>query len=81
MREPLSEAQKEDQLIKVDRKKASKKLNDIVDDRFTKLKDRSKCYDIFWNLKLGEKRMFKQNNIKSLVKYRVRQKLKQTQIS
>ena len=68
-------------LIRKCKKRATKKLDQIIDDRIASLTDKSKCYDLFWNLKLGDKRMFKQNKIKYLVRYRVRQKIKQMQIS
>lgn len=40
------------------------------------IRDKNKCYDIFWNLKLGDQRIYQQRNIKYLVKYRInKQKL------
>lgn len=45
---------------------------DAINNRIGKIQDRSKCFDLFWAVKIGGIKMYKWKSIKELVKYRVK---------
>lgn len=40
-------------------------------DKLMKIKDRSKCFDIFWLIKVGDTRMYREKPIEKHVQFRV----------
>ena len=70
--EPLIDKQKENKCIN----KVRAAYQELLDDRLMKIRDRSRCFDLFWLVKLGNCRMYKWGSIKKLVKFRVTKQTK-----
>lgn len=64
---PLEDKKKFDRELIRDKKKFEWHIQDIINDRIIKIRDRSKCFDLFWDLKIGKDRMYKWRPIKDLV--------------
>lgn len=57
--DPIKEKIKEEETIKKDKKKGYDLLHFILSSRMKQLNDRSKCYDLFWKVKVDNLKMYK----------------------
>ena len=56
--EPLQEKQEEDNKIRYKKESLEWKLADIINKNIEKLKPQTNHYDLFWDVKVGDERMF-----------------------
>lgn len=79
--DPLDQELWEEQRLRSDKNLAQNKLAGILNNLHSLIQDKNKCFDIFWNVKIGQNKVCRTSQLKYLVKYRIRKQRLLVQLS
>ena len=74
--DPLKEKQEQDEKFRKDLDEKVNLYTNMLSDRMNKIRDHSKCFDLFWTVQINNIRMYKWKTIKKHVQYRVQRQQK-----